>query len=156
MTSLLSESIVLWLEEYWKMELLRREPSSTSWHDSKSHMAFKAFKTTKVGKQLCAAREEDRIATAKGEGRPTKKKLLHDLKKIHSFKKGSSLIAVLWEKCHVCIRKIVRKYSNNIKGCVWMVAYLQGISQTLSKKAAMNQRNYWLLQIFPPSHKTIY
>ena len=73
MTSLISGSIVLWLEEYWKMELLRREPSSASWHDSKSHMAFKAFKTTKVGKQLCAAGEEDRIATAKGEGRPTKK-----------------------------------------------------------------------------------
>ena len=33
--------------------------SKSSWHDSKSHMAFKAFTTTKVRKQLSAARKRN-------------------------------------------------------------------------------------------------
>ena len=51
----------------------------SSWHDSKSHMAFKAFTTTKVRKQLSAARKRN-------EGTKTRPKKDSSEKKFHSFK----------------------------------------------------------------------
>ena len=45
----------------------------SSWHDSKSHMAFKAFTTTKVRKQLSAARKRNEGTTAEKKTAAKKK-----------------------------------------------------------------------------------
>ena len=47
----------------------------SSWHDSKSHMAFKAFTTTKVRKQLSAARKRNEGTTAEKKRQQRKKKI---------------------------------------------------------------------------------
>ena len=59
----------------------------SSWHDSKSHMAFKAFTTTKVRKQLSAARKRN-------EGTTAEKKTAAK-KKFHSFIQNSFLATIL-------------------------------------------------------------
>ena len=62
--------------------------SKSSWHDSKSHMAFKAFTTTKVRKQLSAARKRN-------EGTTAEKKRQQRKKKFHSFIQNSFLATIL-------------------------------------------------------------
>ena len=52
----------------------------SSWHDSKSHMAFKAFTTTKVRKQLSAARKRNEGTTAEKKDSSEKKNFIHSFK----------------------------------------------------------------------------